>query len=70
MSEKKAKPIAAELQELDELIAWFDQPDFDLDEAVAKFTQGMELAESVKEHLAQLENTITILKQRFDVPEA
>lgn len=69
MSEKKDKTVAAQLQELDQLIAWFDQPDFDLDEAMTKFNEGMELAETIKTRLVTLENSITILKQRFDMSE-
>lgn len=65
MSEKN-KPISKQLTELDQLIAWFDQEDFDLDEALKKFDEGVKLADEVKERLSTLENKITILKQRFD----
>jgi exodeoxyribonuclease VII small subunit len=67
MSQKK---ISQQLSELDELIAWFDQDDFDLDEALQKFDQGVKLAQEIKERLSLLENKITILKERFDRPEA
>lgn len=63
---KKDKPLRDQLAELDELIAWFDQEDFDLDEALKKFDEGVELAESVKKRLVKLENKITLLKERFD----
>lgn len=69
MSEAKSKLLRDQLTELDELIAWFDQEDFDLDEALNKFDQGVELAEAIKKRLNKLENKITILKQRFDQPE-
>lgn len=39
MSEAK-KSLTKQLAELDALIAWFDQPDLDLDEALKKFDQG------------------------------
>ncbi len=63
---KKDKPLRDQLAELDELIAWFDQEDFDLDEALKKFDEGVELAETVKKRLIKLENKITVLKERFD----
>ncbi|MGH7196266.1 MAG: exodeoxyribonuclease VII small subunit [Candidatus Saccharimonadales bacterium] len=60
------KKLSDQLTELDELLAWFDQDDIDLDEALKKFDQGVALAEDIKKHLAQLENKITVLKERFD----
>jgi exodeoxyribonuclease VII small subunit len=68
MSQQNPKPLQSQLDELDELMTWFDQDDFDLDEALQKFTQGVELSERIKERLAELENKITILKRRFDQP--
>lgn len=67
MSNAKSKPtLQAQLAELDELLAWFDRPDVDLDEALAKFDKGVTLTEEIKEHLAAFENKVTILKKRFD----
>lgn len=66
---EKNKSISKQLTELDQLIAWFDQEDFDLDEALKKFDEGVKLADEVKERLSALENKITILKQRFDRPD-
>lgn len=57
-----------QLAELDELIAWFDQHDFDLDEALAKFDHGVALTETIRARLDTLDNKITVLKQRFDQP--
>ena len=58
--------IAEQLHELDELIAWFDQSDFDLDEALAKFEHGTKLAEALETRLTKLDNKITVLRRRFD----
>lgn len=67
MSEAKSKvTLQTQLAELDELLAWFDRPDVDLDEALAKFDQGVKLTEDIKERLATFENKVTILKKRFD----
>ncbi len=70
MSVKNEKRLKHQLAELDELIAWFDQDDFDLDEALEKFDEGVKLAESIKQRLKKLENKIIILKQRFDQPNS
>ena len=70
MSKKSEMSIKEQLAQLDALIAWFDQADFDLDEALAKFDQGMQLADAIKQRLSSVEAKITILKQKFDQPEA
>lgn len=54
-----------QLRELDELLAWFDQDDFDLDEALKKFDQGVKLTEEIEERLKKLENKITVLREKF-----
>ena len=67
MSNAKSSPtLQQQLAELDELLAWFDQPDIDLDAALAKFDQGVKLTEDIKKRLATFENKVTILKKRFD----
>lgn len=67
MSRASSKPtLQSQLAELDELLAWFDQPDLDLDQALKKFDQGVKLTEDIKQHLATFENKVTILKKRFD----
>ncbi len=64
---KQNKPsLSEQLRTLDELIAWFDQPDFDLDVALTKFDEGVQLVEALEQRLQKLENNITVLKQRFD----
>lgn len=66
---KNDKSLSDQLRELDELIAWFDQDDFDLDEALKKFDEGTKLTEQIEERLSTLENKITVLKQRFGQAE-
>lgn len=65
MSESK-KSLSKQLADLDALMAWFDQADIDLDEALKKFDQGVKLAEQIRKQLAEAENKITVLKQRFN----
>jgi len=67
MSEPK-KTLTKQLAQLEELIAWFDQPDIDLDQALKKFDEGVKLADEIKKQLLEAENKITILKKRFDKP--
>ena len=58
--------LSDQLRQLDELIAWFDKDDCDLDEALAKFDEGAKLTEALEARLGELDNKITVLKERFD----
>lgn len=58
--------IQAQLAQLEEVVAWFERDDIDIQEAIARFEEGSRLAEDIKKQLAQLENKITVLKERFD----
>ena len=66
MSTAKNDSLQDQMTQLDELLAWFDKPDIDLDQALQKFDEGVELTEKLKKRLETLENKITILKERFD----
>lgn len=68
MPRKDEPTLQQQLAELDELLAWFDRPDVDLDEALKKFDEGVKIAESAKAKLTSLENKIEVLKQRFGQP--
>lgn len=69
MPRKSNEPtLQQQLAELDDVLAWFDRPDIDLDEALVKFEHGAQLAESAKAKLTTLENKIEVLKQRFAQP--
>lgn len=65
MSEKKVN-LEQQLKELEEIVASFEQGDIDIETAITQFKKGAELAESIKQRLGELENNITVLKQRFD----
>lgn len=69
-SPKKTPTLQDQMTELDKLLAWFDQPDIDLDEALKKFDEGVKLTEAIKHRLATFENKVTILKKRFDQDSA
>jgi len=60
----------AGLKELEQIAAWFERPDIDLDEGLAKFERGVELATQLKEHLAGVENKVERIKRRFDQVES
>lgn len=48
-------------QELDDILAWFQSDNANLDEAVEKFKRGRELVALLEKHLEQAKNTITLI---------
>ena len=67
-----AKPFEFEkaLKELEDITAWFESTDVDLDQGLAKFERGMELSAALKQHLLGVENRVEKIKQRFSAPAA
>lgn len=64
MSEKSS--IAEKMAKLDELIAWFDSDDFELEKALDVFKKTEKLAVEIEHDLMSLKNTIEVVKARFD----
>ena len=63
---KNNTTIKEQLQQLDELISWFESDDFTLEEAVEKFKAAEQLAEDIRQKLSSLKSDITVLWQKFD----
>ena len=66
MSEKSSLSIAEKTAKLDELIAWFDSDDFELEKALDKFKEAEKLAQEIERDLMSLKNNIEVVKARFD----
>ena len=64
MSTKKS--LKELMAEFDEVVAWFDGDDVDVEEAIAKFEQGSKLADRIKAQLADSKNKIKIVKDKFN----
>jgi exonuclease VII small subunit len=65
MSVKKPS-IAEKTVQLDELVAWFDGDEFELEQALDKFKAAEKLAAEIEHDLMELKNEVTIIKKRFD----
>lgn len=62
--------FSASMKELEEIAAYLESSDVDLDEAIAKFERGAALAGELKQYLASAENKVTELKQDFSAASA
>jgi exodeoxyribonuclease VII small subunit len=65
MSTKNKLTIAQKTAKLDELVAWFDAEDFELEQALDVFTQAEKLAQEIEEDLKALKNNIEIVKTKY-----
>ena len=51
---------------LNEIVGWFGGEDIDLEQATAKYDEGMTLVEQIKERLAQTESRINQIMLQYD----
>lgn len=52
--------------ELEKIVEWFEHENTDLDEGIAKFERGLELAQKCKERLKEVENKVVAIKAKFE----
>ncbi len=66
----KADASSASLKDLmarlNEIVGWFGGEDIDLEQATAKYDEGMALVEQIKERLAQTESRIHQIMLQYD----
>lgn len=65
MSKNDTPSIQAKLQQLDELVAWFQGDEFELEQASDQLKAAKKLADDIEKDLDAVENEITIVKQSF-----
>lgn len=63
---KNNTSVKEQMQQLEELISWFDSDDFVLEEAVGKFKAAEAIAEEIRQKLSSLKSDIAVLAQKFD----
>ena len=51
---------------LNEIVGWFGGEDIDLEQATAKYDEGMALVEQIKERLAQTESRVNQITLQYD----
>ncbi|MDD5251019.1 MAG: exodeoxyribonuclease VII small subunit [Patescibacteria group bacterium] len=64
-SDKKSD-FSRAYEELEEIVRWFEREDADLDESLAKFERGLELAKQCQERLKEVENRVKSIKAKFE----
>lgn len=69
MSVKNSSSIAEKTLKLNELIAWFDGEDFQLEQALERFAEAEKLAAEIEADLTAVKNSITVIKRKFNEAE-
>ena len=57
--------FAKDFKELEELTAWFEKEEVDLEEGLKKFERGLELASSLKTYLQKIDHKVKEIKAKF-----
>lgn len=65
MNKSNAPSIQTKLAQLDELVAWFESEDFQLEQASDKLQAAKKLADEIERDLDTVANEIKIVKQSF-----
>jgi exonuclease VII small subunit len=69
MSVKNKPSIQQKTKQLDELVAWFNSDEFELEKALDTFAEAEKLAADIEHDLAQLKNNIDVVKAKFNEAE-
>lgn len=67
MSAKNNLSVAEKTAKLNELVAWFNSDEFELEQALDKFSEAEKLAAEIESDLMALKNRIEIVKAKFDI---
>ncbi len=58
--------ITKKMQQLRELVDWFESDEFSLEAASKKFEAANKLASEIETELTNVKNKVTVLKEKFD----
>lgn len=65
-SKNNSLNIAAKTAKLNELVAWFNGEDFELEKAIEKFNEAQKLAGEIESDLLSLKNEISVVSKKFN----
>lgn len=61
---KKEVDFSKDFSELEEIAAWFERGEPDLEEGIKRFERATEIAHALKERLDKVENKIKEIRER------
>ena len=67
---EKKSDFGRAYEELEDIVKWFERDNADLDESLAKFERGLELARLCQDRLKEVENRAKQIKVKFETERA
>lgn len=64
--QSEQRTVSEKMNELSELVAWFESDEFELEKAIETYTKAEKLANEIERDLSNLKNEVTVLKEKFD----
>jgi len=65
-NQSEQKTVSQKMDELSELVAWFEGDEFELERALETYGKAEKLAAEIEHDLTGLKNEVTVLKEKFD----
>lgn len=65
MTKNSRVTIQEKIDQLDQIVAWFDGDEFQLEQATARLKEAAKLAKDIEKDLSAVENDIKEVKQSF-----
>ena len=59
------KSLKTKIEELDEMVEWFNSEDFELEKAVDNYKKALKMAEEIERDLKNLKNEVEVLDVDF-----
>jgi len=63
---KSDKTIQQKISDLQQLTAWFESDEFELERALDVFKQAEQLAAEIEDDLKKLKNEVKVVAKKFD----
>ena len=60
-SDADNRSLREQMEQLEEILAWFDSDEFELEAAVERYQQAARVAEQIDQRLTEIKNKVTII---------
>lgn len=62
-SDADSHSLREQMEQLEEILAWFDSDEFELEAAVERYQQAARVAEQIDQRLREIKNKVTIITE-------
>ena len=62
-SDADNRSLREQMEQLEEILAWFDSDEFELEAAVERYQQAARVAEQIDQRLTEIKNKVTIITE-------